>query len=176
MRIKGDDVFNRKEMFPEPRHESLALSKQATMCYVLLFFTPDVLTNKDTMMREIVDKHFSDNWVLPYHLGELVDLTVEWQRYPAAKKALGYTMQVDNVKQSFNSRASRVRNLGDTLRQCVSLMTFVFIWLYISLIYYCRTRPAALRFSATSHRARFRWLPTPPFSRSKQIPHGRRAD
>lgn len=32
-------------------------------------------------MREIVDRHFPDNWVVPYYLGFTADLTVEWDRY-----------------------------------------------------------------------------------------------
>ena len=32
-------------------------------------------------MREIVDKHFPDYWVIPYYLGFTVDLTVAWDGY-----------------------------------------------------------------------------------------------
>ena len=39
-------------------------------------------------MREICDKHFPDNWVIPIYNGVLVDLTVYWGTFPAAKKAL----------------------------------------------------------------------------------------
>ena len=33
------------------------------MLYVILFFAPDILQNQQAKMREIVDKHFPDNWV-----------------------------------------------------------------------------------------------------------------
>jgi WASH complex subunit strumpellin len=36
-------------------------------------------------MREIVDKHFPDNWVITMYLGFPVDLMVEWEVYPAAR-------------------------------------------------------------------------------------------
>jgi len=36
-------------------------------------------------MREIVDKHFPDNWVISYYLGFTVDLSVAWEPYKAAK-------------------------------------------------------------------------------------------
>ncbi|KAK3243237.1 hypothetical protein CYMTET_11221 [Cymbomonas tetramitiformis] len=39
-------------------------------------------------MREIVDKHYVDNWVIPFSLGHTVDLSVEWKPYQAAKLAL----------------------------------------------------------------------------------------
>jgi WASH complex subunit strumpellin len=39
-------------------------------------------------MREICDKHFSDNWVIPIYNGVLIDLTIYWTSFAAAKKAL----------------------------------------------------------------------------------------
>lgn len=32
------------------------------MLYVILFFAPEVLRGEASVMREIVDKHFPDNW------------------------------------------------------------------------------------------------------------------
>ena len=32
-------------------------------------------------MREIVDKHFNDNWVIAYYLGYYVDLSYQWEPY-----------------------------------------------------------------------------------------------
>jgi hypothetical protein len=36
-------------------------------------------------MREIVDKHFPDNWVTAYYMGITVDLSEAWEEYKAAK-------------------------------------------------------------------------------------------
>lgn len=33
------------------------------MLYVVLYFEPNILQNETAIMREIVDKFFSDNWV-----------------------------------------------------------------------------------------------------------------
>ncbi len=33
------------------------------MLYVILYFSSDILHNQQAKMREIVDKHFPDNWV-----------------------------------------------------------------------------------------------------------------
>lgn len=50
-------------------------------------------------MREIVDKHFADNWVIAFYLGYTVDLSLEWgPQYPAAKTALDNTTALLNVK------------------------------------------------------------------------------
>ena len=50
--------------YPNPAHRSTALATQAAMLYVILFFSPDTLNSKQAQMREIVDKHFPDNWVI----------------------------------------------------------------------------------------------------------------
>jgi WASH complex subunit strumpellin len=39
-------------------------------------------------MREIVDKHFGDNWIVNVYLGHIADLTFWWDSYKAAKTAL----------------------------------------------------------------------------------------
>ena len=49
-------------------------------------------------MREICDKHFYDNWVLPYYMGYTIYLTDQWQPYKAAKAALANTVELQNVK------------------------------------------------------------------------------
>ena len=36
------------------------------MLYVILFFEAEVLHTQQAKMREIVDKHFPDNWVSNY--------------------------------------------------------------------------------------------------------------
>lgn len=68
------------------------------MLYILLFFYGDIMESKKSKMRELVDKHYSDNWVVPYYLGYYVDLTVEWQDYDAARKALENTLDMDYIK------------------------------------------------------------------------------
>lgn len=50
-------------------------------------------------MREIVDKHFPDNWVVSYYLGFVVDLSIAWEGYRAAKAALSNTIQVFRMNE-----------------------------------------------------------------------------
>ena len=49
--------------YPSPDHRSTALATQASMLYVILYFAPHILHSQQAQMREIVDKHFPDNWV-----------------------------------------------------------------------------------------------------------------
>lgn len=62
-RLRSDDLYNQIVAYPLPEHRSTALATQASMLYVILYFAPDVLHSQQAIMREIVDKHFPDNWV-----------------------------------------------------------------------------------------------------------------
>ena len=62
------------------------------MLFVILFFYGDILEAKKAKMRELVDKHFSDNWVIPFYLGY----------YVAAKKALENTLDLDYIQELTN--------------------------------------------------------------------------
>ena len=53
--------------YPSPDHRSTALATQASMLYVILYFAPQILHAQQAQMREIVDKHFPDNWVSVGH-------------------------------------------------------------------------------------------------------------
>jgi len=87
--IKDDDVYTQLPAYPNPEHRSVALAQQAQMIFVLLCFVPKILDKENAKMREIVDKHFPDNWVIPVYQGHLVDLTLYWnEQFPAAAKAL----------------------------------------------------------------------------------------
>ena len=63
-RLRSDDVYNQISAYPLPEHRSTALATQASMLYVILYFMPEILHGQQAKMREIVDKHFPDNWVL----------------------------------------------------------------------------------------------------------------
>lgn len=63
-RLRSDDIYNQISAYPLPEHRSTALATQASMLYILLYFEPEILINQPAKMREIVDKHFPDNWVI----------------------------------------------------------------------------------------------------------------
>lgn len=87
-RLRSEDVYHQKLVYPAPEHRSAALAQQASLVYVILLFSPQAMTSNKTMMREIVDKHFGDNWIVPLYMGSIVDLSVEWAPYKAARDAL----------------------------------------------------------------------------------------
>ena len=98
-RLQTDDIYLMANSFPNPDHRSTRLAGQASMLYVILYFVPDILSKRKATMREIVDKHFNDNWIIATYMGKVVDLTVEWAPYAAAKSALDNIMTPSFVAQ-----------------------------------------------------------------------------
>mmetsp|Transcript_12766 Transcript_12766/g.36085 ORF Transcript_12766/g.36085 Transcript_12766/m.36085 type:complete len:1178 (-) Transcript_12766:150-3683(-) len=114
-RLRSDDIYNQLSAYPLPEHRSTALAQQSAMLYVILYFHPETMRKNHSMMREIVDKHFPDNWVVSYYLGNTVDLSMDWQNYPAAYKALGNTVSIENVTDVFEERWRKVDPLLEKL-------------------------------------------------------------
>lgn len=97
--LQTDDIYNMSTSFPNPDHRSTRLAQQGSILFTILFFAPDVLNNQFAIMREFVDKYFNDNWIIATYMGYVVDLTIEWAPYPAARTALQNTINVSFVRQ-----------------------------------------------------------------------------
>lgn len=96
--MKDDDIYDMLSVYGNtPNHRSIALSTQACMIFTLLPFVPKILDSQEPKMREICDKHFPDNWVIPIYGGIFVDLEAWWVSFPAAIKAFRNNITVDSV-------------------------------------------------------------------------------
>lgn len=62
-------------------------------------------------MREIVDKHFPDNWVIPIYQGHLVDITQYWGSFEASRKALNNNVNETQVSKFAIYHQTKVKNL-----------------------------------------------------------------
>eukprot|EP01041_Mallomonas_annulata_P003104 gene3104-6094_t len=117
-RLQSDDLYLMSQAFPDPEHRSTRLATQASMLYVILYFCPDILHSQKITMREIVDKYFNDNWVIPTYMGHTIDLTVEWSAHAAAKSA------IDNVINPISVRQLDEKNANKVQLQLVSLKNY----------------------------------------------------
>nr|XP_039258715.1 WASH complex subunit 5-like [Styela clava] len=110
-RMRSDDLYSQIAAYPLPEHRSTALATQASMLYVALYFTPDILHSQQAKMREIVDKYFPDNWVISVYMGIIVNLIEAWEPYKAAKTALQNTLDQGNIKDQGAKHATRLKQL-----------------------------------------------------------------
>ncbi|KAB7495837.1 WASH complex subunit strumpellin [Armadillidium nasatum] len=109
--LRSDDIYHQVQAYPHPDHRSTALATQGGMLYVCLFFVPSTLHNHNSRMREIVDKFFSDNWVISYYMGRTVNLVDSWDSYKAAKQALNNTLENSNIKEKSLNQGSLINKL-----------------------------------------------------------------
>ncbi|XP_046858069.1 WASH complex subunit 5-like [Xenia sp. Carnegie-2017] len=118
-RLRSDDIYNQVSSYPLPEHRSTALATQAAMLYVILYFAPDILNSQQAVMREIVDKHFPDNWVINVYMGIVVNLVEEWEPYRAAKTALNNTVELTNI------RDLAIHHIGNIQKLNVQVLKFL---------------------------------------------------
>lgn len=111
--LVSDDVYRQSSAFPNIEHRSTRLSRQASMLYVVLYFDPTVLREGHARLREVVDKYFHDNWVIHVYAGMTADLSLEWDRFPAARSAL------DNVLRDGGVTRMHVEN-AKLIGQCMA--------------------------------------------------------
>lgn len=121
-KLQSVDIYDQTSTkFPHPDHRSIALSKQASILYMVLYFCPDILNTQRSRMREITDKFFHDNWVISIHMGEIVNLIEAWYPYKAARESLCQLLELESTKIlacQYNSRFSRVHeSLREYLRE-----------------------------------------------------------
>jgi len=137
-RLRTDDIYNQLSIYPQTDHRSTALANQAAMLYITLYFQPDILHNQNSIMREIIDKFFPDNFVISIYMGTVVNLIDAWDTFKAAKQALANTLEINNLKRiclnmqkmfdSSNESLKKILNenhLGDeefVLKNCDKLM------------------------------------------------------
>lgn len=114
--LQTEDIYLMTNSFPNPDHRSTRLAGQASMLYVILYFSADILKKETATMREIVDKHFNDNWVITTYMGQIFDLTVEWAGYPAAVSALNNVITVSFVKKLNDRNAAAITKSLDDLK------------------------------------------------------------
>ena len=148
-RIRSDDLYQMSYNYPAPEHRSTALSMQASILYVLLFFRPEILHHERPVMREIVDKHFADNWIINYYLGFTVDLAVAWNDFKAASTAIQGTVNIETIAYHQNQRRDKLKILNkevaDLLREGVLTEQYVLDHIHASILPKIRDANVCLR-------------------------------
>ncbi|KPM05546.1 WASH complex subunit strumpellin-like protein [Sarcoptes scabiei] len=116
-RLRFDDLYNLLVAYPKSEHRSVALSTQASMLFVALYFVPEILNNEMATMREIVDKFFYDNFVISIYMGTIVNLIEQWDPFKAARAALNNTIDSENVKNLVAKFSKEIESIDQKLSQ-----------------------------------------------------------
>ena len=118
--MKDDDIYDMLPVYGNnPTHRSIALSTQAAIIFTLLPFCPAILLQAESKMREICDKHFPDNWVIPVYGGILCDLEQFWASFPAANKALKNNIVEDRVRYFADFHVAQLNSANKKLRKYI---------------------------------------------------------
>ncbi|XP_069359283.1 WASH complex subunit 5 isoform X2 [Maniola hyperantus] len=110
-KLRSEDIYNQLAVYTIPEHQASALATQASMLVVCLFFTPHYLHSDTTKMREIVDKFFPCNWIIPIYMGVTMNLVDYWENFKAAKNSLSNTCNTKMVKEIYSKRGNSVQLL-----------------------------------------------------------------
>ncbi|XP_078154824.1 uncharacterized protein LOC144550941 isoform X3 [Carex rostrata] len=108
--LRNDDIYNNGHFYTDPIHRTMALSRQGAHLFVLLFYSHGFLFNS-AFMREVVDRFFKDNWVVPVVLHFSVDLLVSWDPYREAKAALVECVSPTFMRDRCTYHCMKVTNL-----------------------------------------------------------------
>eukprot|EP00978_Attheya_sp_CCMP212_P015835 scaffold40973_cov50-Attheya_sp.AAC.4 len=80
--------------------------------------SPEILKEDVRTMREIVGKHFHDNWVISLYDGTIIDLSQEWgDRFPAAKEALANVLESWYVRELHEENARLIVHCMGEIRR-----------------------------------------------------------
>lgn len=113
------DIYSALPHYPNPSHRTTALSAQATYVFVLLFYVPQILHRDAPVMQQVVERFFSDRWVLSWAPGQVVDLGHEWERYKAARAALRNAITPAKARRLLQQHWERVGGLTGDFSRCV---------------------------------------------------------
>ncbi|XP_047367322.1 WASH complex subunit 5 isoform X2 [Vespa velutina] len=111
--LRFGDLYNQRPAFHNHQSEyrNAALSTQASMLVIILCFKPEILNTQTAVMREIVDKFFSDNWVISIYMGIVINLKDWWSPYKAARTALNNNLETSNIKSIAQKHGQRMEDL-----------------------------------------------------------------
>jgi len=111
-RLRSDDIYNQLGSYPLPEHRTTALASQASILVVILSFAPTVLQNETATMREICDKLFHDNFVIPIYMGFSLNLIEYWDGFRAARSAL-------EICKSSKTNGTKIKTLVEELKKAL---------------------------------------------------------
>lgn len=118
-KLRSEDIYNQLSVYTVLEDQASAFATQASMLVVCLFFAPHYLHSDTSKMREIVDKFFPSNWIIPIYMGVTLNMIDFWENFKAAKSALSNTCNTKIIKEISAKKGSSVRTLLNKTHQLI---------------------------------------------------------
>jgi len=151
------DMYEDKVSFPSFKHRTARLSKQASNIFVILQFHPKMMAQSD-LMRQVVDRFFGDNWVIPLYNGELVDLSIEWSVQLHALKALENALPESKICSLEETNARQMMLWTEEIKRYLdqNTLTDLYVLEHLEKLYDCaRNANVALRWRILHRKSTF---------------------
>ncbi|KAL0035553.1 hypothetical protein WJX77_011820 [Trebouxia sp. C0004] len=97
----------------------VAPSAAASQLYIALYFVPEGLHGDSDLMKAAVSKSFRQSWVITWAPGHLADVSLQWQRYRAARNALGAVLTASKAKDIAAACKGKMKESQKTLNEVI---------------------------------------------------------
>ena len=98
---------------------NLTPSAAASQLYIALYFVPEGLHGDSDLMKAAVSKGFRQSWVITWAPGHLADVSLQWQRYRAARNALGAVLTASKAKDIAVACKCKMNECQRTLNELI---------------------------------------------------------
>ncbi len=98
---------------------SLAPSAAAAQLYIALYFVPEGLHGDSDLMKAAVSMGFRQSWVITWAPGHLADVSLQWQRYRAARNALGAVLTASKAKDIAGACNSKLKECQKNVNELI---------------------------------------------------------
>ena len=115
--IVGNDIYDQKLAYPSTNeYQTIALSQQASLLAVILFFCPEFLEKDKRNIYDIVNKHFSDNVVISFYMGYTIDIYEYWKDFKEAFSAIDYDLKANTLREQKNKKLEKILELDKQIK------------------------------------------------------------
>ncbi|KAL0019773.1 hypothetical protein WJX79_007774 [Trebouxia sp. C0005] len=107
---------------------NLTPSAAASQLYIALYFVPEGLHGDSDLMKAAVSKGFRQSWVITWAPGHLADVSLQWQRYRAARNALGAVLTASKAKDIAVACKCKMNECQRTLNELIQGQADKGVW------------------------------------------------
>ena len=128
--IVGNDIYDQKLAYPTSNeYQTLALSQQASLLVVILFFCPRILDKDKRMMYDIFSRHYHDNIVVSFYMGYTIDIYEYWRDFKEAYNCIESNFKANYLREEKNKKLGKIVEIDNKIKKYLNegVMTEEFV-------------------------------------------------